>query len=188
MFLSLELHMKKNMISVVKTVNYISQGECTVTESPIFFKLCEITVSLCSKIMTKAYDPLFTNTRENHVNTREDIFSFSYYLFCAVLQGMMWPSCYGRCIFSGDISGSDLAVWFFVVNFVHVFKYHFCSPLLVPDFLYIINFFVTVFRDMLHYAWHASKPLNEHTVFLNLSEVFSFHTDCKVQFWQYCIH
>ena len=25
------------------------QGECTVTESPIFFKLCEIKVSLCNK-------------------------------------------------------------------------------------------------------------------------------------------
>ena len=28
-----------------------------------FFKLCEIKVSLCSKKVTKAYDPLFRNTR-----------------------------------------------------------------------------------------------------------------------------
>ena len=42
-----------------------------MTESPIFFKLCEIKVSLCNKEMTKAYDPLFINTRENRDNTRE---------------------------------------------------------------------------------------------------------------------
>ena len=49
-------------------------GECTVTESPNFFKLCEIKVSLCSKKMTKPYDLLFRNTRENRDNTREKIF------------------------------------------------------------------------------------------------------------------
>ena len=45
-----------------------------VTKSPIFFKLCEIRVALCTKKMTKAYDPLFRNTRENRDNTREKIF------------------------------------------------------------------------------------------------------------------
>ena len=56
---------------------------------------------------------------------------------------MMWPSGYRRCIFSGDISGSDLAVgFFFVVNFVHVFRYHFCSPLLVSVFLILLLIFV----------------------------------------------
>ena len=45
-----------------------------MTESPIFFKLCEIKVALCTKKMTKAYDPLFRNTRENRDNTREKIF------------------------------------------------------------------------------------------------------------------
>ena len=39
-----------------------------------FFKLCEIKVSLCTKKMTKAYDPLFTNTRENRDNTQGKIF------------------------------------------------------------------------------------------------------------------
>ena len=60
------------------------QGECTVTESPIFFKLCEIKVSLCSKKMTNPYDPLFRNTRENRVKILEDICSYSYSLFRAV--------------------------------------------------------------------------------------------------------
>ena len=55
-----------------------------VTESPIIFKVCEIKVSPCSRKMTKPYDPLFRNTRENRVNAREDILSFSYSLFCAV--------------------------------------------------------------------------------------------------------
>ena len=38
------------------------QGECTMTESLNFFKLCEIKVSLCSKKMTKLYDPLYRNS------------------------------------------------------------------------------------------------------------------------------
>ena len=54
----------------------------------------------------------------------------------------MWPSGYRRCIFTGDISGLDLAVGFFFfisVNFVlHVFKYHFCSPLLVSVLLSLL--------------------------------------------------
>ena len=33
-----------------------------MAESPIFLKLCEIKVSLCSKKMTNPYDPLFRNT------------------------------------------------------------------------------------------------------------------------------
>ena len=39
-----------------------------------FFKLCEIKVSLCSKKVTKAYAPLFRNTRENRDNKWEKIF------------------------------------------------------------------------------------------------------------------
>ena len=45
-----------------------------MTVSPNFLKLCEIKVSLCSKKVTKEYDPLFRNTRENRNNTREEIF------------------------------------------------------------------------------------------------------------------
>ena len=59
---------------------------CTVTESPIFFKLCEIKVSLCNKEMTKAYDPLFRNTWENRIKIQEDICSVSYSLFCTAIQ------------------------------------------------------------------------------------------------------
>ena len=48
-----------------------------MTESPIFLKLCEIKVSLCSKKMTKPYDPLFRNTRENSDNKRGKIFEIN---------------------------------------------------------------------------------------------------------------
>ena len=57
-----------------------------MTESQIFYKLCEIKVSLYSKEMTKAYGPLFRNTGENRVKIREDICSVSYSLFCAAIQ------------------------------------------------------------------------------------------------------
>ena len=39
-----------------------------------FFNLCEIKVALCTKKMTKAYEPLFRNTGENRDNVREKIF------------------------------------------------------------------------------------------------------------------
>ena len=45
-----------------------------MTESPTFLKLCEIKVSLCSKKMTKPYNSLFRNTRENCDDMREKIF------------------------------------------------------------------------------------------------------------------
>ena len=46
-----------------------------------FFKKCEIKVSLCSKKVTKAYDPLFRNTRENCDNTWEKIFKICNVLY-----------------------------------------------------------------------------------------------------------
>ena len=49
-----------------------------------FFKLCEIKVSLCNKEMTKAYDPLFRNTRENRVKIQK-IFTV-FHIPCFVLQ------------------------------------------------------------------------------------------------------
>ena len=52
-----------------------------MTESPISFKLCEIKVSLCSKKVTKAYDPLFRDTRENCDNTWEKIFEICNVLY-----------------------------------------------------------------------------------------------------------
>ena len=45
-----------------------------MTESPIFLKICEIEVALCTKKMTKAYGPLFRNTQENRDNGRKKIF------------------------------------------------------------------------------------------------------------------
>ena len=56
-----------------------------MTESLIFFKLCEIKVSLCSKKVTKAYDPLFRNTRENCDNTWEKIFEICNLLYLETL-------------------------------------------------------------------------------------------------------
>ena len=53
------------------------QGECTVTESPIFFKLCEIKVALCTKKITKAYDPLFRN-RDNTCEKISEIYTVPY--------------------------------------------------------------------------------------------------------------
>ena len=135
-----------------------------MTESPIFFLLCEIKVSLCSKRLTKPYDPLFRNTREKRVNIREDIYSFSYsfVLYC-VLRGLMWPRGYRRCIFSGEISGSDLAVgfFFFFCKFRPCFQvsflfssFNFCFFILLiisVKFTYSINrklYFVSCFIQL----------------------------------------
>ena len=109
-----------------------------------FLKLCEIKVSFCSNKMTNPYDPLFRNTRENRVNTREDTCSFSYSLFSAVFY-KVWC---GRAVIGVvllvvtsvvRISVLDL---FFVIFVLHVFKYHFSSPLLVSVFLIMLIIFV----------------------------------------------
>ena len=55
---------------------------------------------------------------------------------CNLSQCSMWPSGYGHWTFTGDIRGSDLDIGFFVNSFLCIFKCHFCSPLLVPVFLY----------------------------------------------------
>ena len=108
-----------------------------------FFKLCEIKVSLCSKKVTKAYDPLFRNTRENCVKTRDDICSVSYSLFCASIQKVRC----GRAVidsvhFSGDVSGSDRDIGFFFNFVLRIFKYHFCFCFLVSVFLILLIFCV----------------------------------------------
>ena len=121
-------------------LEYHLQIECSVTESPIFFKLCEIKVSLHNKEMTKAYDPLFRNTRENRVKIWEDICSVSYSLFCAAIQ-KVWC---GRAVIDAVILLVTSVVWiailnFFFLNFVlRIFKYHFCSHLLVSVFLILL--------------------------------------------------
>ena len=90
------------------------------------------------------YDPLFRNTRENRVNTREDICSFSYSLFCTVF----YKVCCGRadigvvCLVVTSVVRISLLIFFFVNFVLHVFKYHFCSPLFVAVFLILLIIFV----------------------------------------------
>ena len=112
-----------------------------MTESPIFLKLCEIKFSLCSKEMTKAYDPLFRNTRETRVKIREDICSVSYSLLRAAIQKV---PC-GRAVIDAVLLVVTSVVWIailiFFFNFVlRIFKYYFCSPLLVSVFLILSIF------------------------------------------------
>ena len=96
------------------------------------------------------YDRLFRNTWENRVNTREDIFSYSYSLFCAIFY-KVWcdRAVIGVVFFSGDISGSDLAVGFFFfckfrpscfqVSFLFS-SFSFCLSYIVNNFCYIYVF------------------------------------------------
>ena len=125
------------------------QGECTLTESPIFLKLCEIKVSLCSNKMTNRYDPLFRNTRENRVNTRDDICSFSYFLFCAVFYKVRCGRAVIGFVFlmvTSVVRISLLDFFFFCKFRPSYFRYHFCSPLLVSVFLTLLIFTVYVFH------------------------------------------
>ena len=107
-----------------------------MTESPIFLKLCEIKVSLFSNKMTNPYDPLFRNTRENRVNTREDICSVSYSLYCAAIQKLRC----GRVVIDAVLLVVTSVV--LIAILIRVFKYHFCSPLLVSVFLILLIFCV----------------------------------------------
>ena len=89
--------------------------------------------------MTNAYDPLFRNTRENRVNTREDICSFSYSWFCAVFY-KVWC---GRAV---------IGVFLVVISVVRIsllnfcccnfrpscFQVSFCSPLLISVFFILL--------------------------------------------------
>ena len=110
-------------------ISVILRGECTVTESPIFLKLCEIKVSLCSNKITNPYDPLFRNTRENRVNIRDDICSFSYSLFCAVFYNVRCGRAVIGVVFLVVTSVVRISLLdFFFVNFVlHI-------PCFVPYF------------------------------------------------------
>ena len=103
-----------------------------MTESSIFLKLCEIKVSLCSKNQKYLRKPRQYAGRYLQL--------FIFLVLCWVLQGMMWPSGYRHCIFSGDISGSDLAAGFFFFCKFHpsCFQVSFCSPLLVSVFLILL--------------------------------------------------
>ena len=58
-----------------------------MTESPISFKLREIKVSLCSNKVTKAYDPLFRNTREKCDNTWGKIFEMCSVIYLEGIKG-----------------------------------------------------------------------------------------------------
>ena len=93
--------------------------------------------------MTKPHDPLFRNTRENRVNIRDDICSFSYSLFCAVFYNVWCGRPVIGVVFLVVTSVVRISLLdFFFVNFVHIFRYHFCSPLLVSVFLTLLIFFL----------------------------------------------
>ena len=131
-----------------------------MTESPIFLKLCEIKVSPCSKKITKLYDPRFRNNREKRVNIQEDICSFWYSLFYVVFY-KVWC---GRAVIAvvflvvTSVVRIFLLDFFFFVNFVlDVFKYHFCSPLLVSVFLILfiisVKFTYSINRNLYIVSW-----------------------------------
>ena len=98
------------------------------------------------KKFTDPYDPLFRNTLENRINTREDICSFSYSLLCRVFY-KVWC---GRAVIGvvflvvTSVVQISLSVFFslFFKFVLHIFKYHFCSPLLVSVFLKLLIIFV----------------------------------------------
>ena len=94
--------------------------------------------------MAKLYDPLFRNTREKRINIRKDICSFSYSLFCVVFYEVWCGRAVIDVVFLVVTSVVRISLWnFFFVNFIHhVFKYHFCSPLLVFVFLILLTIFV----------------------------------------------
>ena len=68
----------------LKLPKIILQGECTVTESPIFFKLCEIKVSLCTVI--KKWQTIWPTIQKHSRKPREhaenifEIFNVPYLL------------------------------------------------------------------------------------------------------------
>ena len=66
--------------------------------------------------MTNPYEILEKTT----LILRKIFAAFHISCLCPILQGAMWPSSYRRCSFSGNISGSDLAVgliFFFFCKF-----------------------------------------------------------------------
>ena len=96
--------------------------------------------------MAKAYDPLFRNTRENRVKIREDICRVSYSSFYAAIQKVRC----GRAVIdavllvvTSVVRIAILILFIYFLNFVlRIFKYHFCSPLLVSVFLILLIFYV----------------------------------------------
>ena len=147
-----------------------------MTESPNFFKLCEIKVSLCSNKMTNPYDPLFRNTRENRVNTREDICCFSYSLFCAAFYKVWCGRAVIGVVFLVETSAVRISLLdiFFFVNFVlHVFKYHFCSPLLVSVFLILLIIFVK-------FTYSINRKLYFVSCFVQLTKL------CVIKYFRAC--
>ena len=88
--------------NIIQRINYISSWDCdsqsarTISLSSankesgwwlthlFFLNFVKLKFPYVVKKMPKPYDPLFRNTRENRVNTWEDIFSLSYSLFCAM--------------------------------------------------------------------------------------------------------
>ena len=84
-----------------------------MTESPIFLNFVKLTFSYVVKKMTKPYEPLFRNTRENRFNMREDICSYCT-VFCAAFYEVRCGRAVIRCCtFRGDISALGRGVIFF---------------------------------------------------------------------------
>ena len=109
---------------------------CTVTESPIFFKLCEIKVSLCSNKMTNPYYPLFRNTQKNRVKIREDICSVSYSLFCAAIQKV-------RC--GRAVVGAVLSVVTSVVRIAILIFFFLISSFIFSSIIFVLLFWFLYF-------------------------------------------
>ena len=92
--------------------------------------------------MINPYDPLFRNTRENRVHTREGICSFSYSLFCAVFYKVWCGRAVIGAVFLVVTSVVRISLLDFFYFVLHVLKYHFCCPLLVSVFLILLIIFV----------------------------------------------
>ena len=88
----------------------------------------------------KAIRPTIQKYSKNLVNIWEDICSFSYYLFCVVFHKVWCGRAVIGVVFLVVTSVVRISLLdFFFLNFVlRVFKYHFCSPLLVSVFLMLL--------------------------------------------------
>ena len=127
------------------------------------------------KKMTKPYDPLFWNTRENRVNTRGDILSFSYSMFCAVFYKVWCGRAVIGVVFLVVTSVVRISLLdFFFVNFVLlVFKYRFCSPLLVSVFLILLIIFVK-------FTYSINRKLYFDSCLIQLTKYLHSHIQIKL--------
>ena len=124
--------------------------------------------------MTKLHDPLFRNTRENRVSILDDICSFS--LFCAVFYNVRCGRVAIGVVFLvvTSVVRISLLDFFFFVNFVlHIFKYHFCSPLLVSVFLILLMFCVK-------FTYSINRKLYFVSCLIQLTKYLHSHMQMKL--------